>query len=347
MIQNQIEKLLSSGTTFLTFAGVETHLLFQQKFPLREFSAFEIFEDEDAWRTLQDEFLRPAADAAAATGSGLITDCLVWRASADYVARLGYEDGAVAEINRRAVQRIRGFVRSWQAGSERARGTPLVLSADVGPRGDGYAIDSGGAMDVDAALDYHRRQMRVLSECEVDLVSALTITSVSEAAGIARAAEESGLPLVMSPTVRDRRPFTRRLNVGQVHRIRGRGHRRVSSALHGQLRAPNPLGAEPWGRRSTGRGMARPFPWVPRQRVGQEPRGARQQHQSRPRGPGVARDQDGLDAARLRSRGLSVGAVEPTSNILRQLPTPVVRFPASRTESQSVAARLGPAGKAH
>ena len=44
--------------TFLTFAGDETYLLYIQGFPLREFCAFEVFDDERAWRRMQDELLQ-------------------------------------------------------------------------------------------------------------------------------------------------------------------------------------------------------------------------------------------------------------------------------------------------
>ena len=84
-----------SERTFLTFAGDETYLLYIQGFPLREFCAFEVFDDAQAWRRMQDELLRPIADAAAANGMGLLAGCLVWRASADYLARLGGRDNAV------------------------------------------------------------------------------------------------------------------------------------------------------------------------------------------------------------------------------------------------------------
>ena len=37
---------------FLTFAGDETYLIYVQGFPLREFCAFEVFADEQAWRRM-------------------------------------------------------------------------------------------------------------------------------------------------------------------------------------------------------------------------------------------------------------------------------------------------------
>lgn len=183
--------------TFLTFAGDETYLLYIQGFPLREFCAFEVFDDAQAWRRMQDELLRPIADAAAANGMGLLAGCLVWRASADYLARLGGRD--LAAVNRNAVERTRAFVDEWRAGSEAARATPVIINGDIGPRGDGYAVS--GPVSVDAAYDYHAPQIEVLARAGVDLLLPLTMTSVPETVGIVRAAERAGLPVLVSATI--------------------------------------------------------------------------------------------------------------------------------------------------
>jgi homocysteine S-methyltransferase len=186
-----------SERTFLTFGGIETYLLFIQGFPLREFCAFEVIDDERAWRRLEDEMLRPIADAAAARGFGLLADSLVWRASADYVTRLGAP--GVAAVNQRAVERMRGFIARWRAGSEAARATPVVVKGEVGPRGDGYAVT--GTVSVGAAYDYHAPQVEALARAGVDLVAPLTMTSVTETLGILRAAEGARLPALVSPTI--------------------------------------------------------------------------------------------------------------------------------------------------
>jgi homocysteine S-methyltransferase len=191
-------RLLTSGKPFLTFGGTETYLLFQQRYPLREFCAFELAFDDDAWRDLEDGYLRPIADAAARSNMGLLADTLVWRASADYVERLQKPRG-VAGVNRAAVDRLRGFVERWRTTSPMAAACPVVLSADLGPRGDGYAVS--GAVTPAAASDYHRPQIEALAEAGVDVVAALTMTSAGEAIGIVRAAREAGLPTVVSPTL--------------------------------------------------------------------------------------------------------------------------------------------------
>ena len=186
-----------SERTFLTFAGDETYLLYIQGFPLREFCAFEVFDDAQAWRRMQDELLRPIADAAAANGMGLLAGCLVWRASADYLARLGGRD--LAAVNRNAVERTRAFIDEWRNGSEAARATPVIITGDIGPRGDGYAVS--GPVSVGAAYDYHAAQVEVLARAGVDVLLPLTMTSLPETVGIVRAAARAGLPVLVSPTI--------------------------------------------------------------------------------------------------------------------------------------------------
>jgi len=183
--------------TFLTFPGCETYLLYIQGFPLRDFCAFEVVYDDRAWQRLEDELLRPVADAAAARGFGLLADSFVWRASADYVTRLGAP--GVAAVNQRAIERVRAFITRWRAGSDAARACPVLVTGDIGPRGDGYAAT--GAVSIGAAYDYHAAQVDVLARAGVDVLVPLTMTSLPETLGILRAAEIAKLPVLVSPTI--------------------------------------------------------------------------------------------------------------------------------------------------
>ena len=56
-------------------------------------------------------------------------------------------------------------------------------------------------MTAGEAEAYHRRQVRVLAEAGVDLITATTMTYVEEGVGIARAAKAAGVPAVVSFTV--------------------------------------------------------------------------------------------------------------------------------------------------
>jgi homocysteine S-methyltransferase len=186
---------------FLTGAGTETYLAFQQQFPLREFCAFEIFEHDEALAELETQYLYPLMSAVADNGHGLLLDALVWRAHPDFIAALGYPPGDIGRLNELAVERTRDAIATWrQRESRSADQFPVLVAADIGPRGDGYKVESD-VPSVDAALRYHEVQLQALANTAVDVVCALTMTSANEAIGIVKAAAALELPIIMSATV--------------------------------------------------------------------------------------------------------------------------------------------------
>jgi S-methylmethionine-dependent homocysteine/selenocysteine methylase len=194
--------MMVSGRPYLTVGGTETYLIFLQDHPLREFCAFELFEDEEAFAEYERGFLRPTADAAAEHGFGLVVDGLVWRASPDWLEKLGYPAQDLARINRNAIARMHQFIREWRAArGVTAEQVPMLVAGEIGPRGDGYKIEGDGPVNVEAAQAYHAAQVAALAAAEVDAVGALTMTSLTETIGIVRAARERRLPVFVSPTV--------------------------------------------------------------------------------------------------------------------------------------------------
>jgi homocysteine S-methyltransferase len=180
-----------AGSVFLTDGGVETDLMFHRGIDLPEFASFVLHEsatDEAVLRDYYTEYLQIASQG----GFGLVLETTTWRASSDWGAKLGYDAARLRTANERSVQ----FFQELRASD--ADGT-VVVSGCVGPRGDAYA-DLGPA-SADEALAYHRPQVEVLAGSGVDLVSALTLTNVSEAIGFVRAAQECSIPAVVSFTV--------------------------------------------------------------------------------------------------------------------------------------------------
>lgn len=191
---------LLSERQFLTAGGTETYLVFQQQFPMREFCAFEVFEHEEALSELEAQYLYPLMSAVDAHGHGLLLDTLVWRAHPDYIAALGYQPADLKRLNELALTRTRAAVDVWREREQRtADDFPVLIAADIGPRGDGYRVDD--APSSEAALDYHRAQLRILAGTDTDAVCAWTMTNANEAIGIAQAAAEFDLPIIISPTV--------------------------------------------------------------------------------------------------------------------------------------------------
>ena len=181
------------GGLFLTDGGIETTLIFQEGFDLPSFAAFHVLQDEGGTAALRAYYARHAA-IARQRGVGFILESATWRASSDWGTKLGYSSWALADANRQAIEMLHGLRRELETGA-----TPIVISGCVGPRGDGYRIDS--VMTATAAQSYHAEQIRIFAESGVDMATAITMTNTSEAIGIVRAAQAEGLPVAVSFTV--------------------------------------------------------------------------------------------------------------------------------------------------
>src|SRR6185436_13761989 len=127
-------------------------------------------------------------------GLGFVLESPTWRANSDWAAKLGYDRKALAQINRRTIA-----VMAQLRDSHETAQTPIVISGNIGPRGDGYSPDR--IMSAAEAQEYHAAQVAVFAASEADLVSAFTINYVNEAIGVARAAKAASMPVVISFTV--------------------------------------------------------------------------------------------------------------------------------------------------
>jgi S-methylmethionine-dependent homocysteine/selenocysteine methylase len=78
------------------------------------------------------------------------------------------------------------------------RDSPMPISGNIGPLGDGYVA---GTMSADDAERLHTPQVQTFAKTEADLVSAFTMTTTDEAIGVTRAAVKANMPVVISFTV--------------------------------------------------------------------------------------------------------------------------------------------------
>ena len=175
---------------FLTDGGLETYLIFQEGFDLPQFAAFPLLRDplgRQALRRYFDGFL----DEAAALEMGFVLDTATWRASTGWGARLGWGADEVDAVNREAVALAKGL-RAGRAGE-------IVLNGVIGPQGDADRPEA--VVSAAEAEAYHGRQIGVLAEAGVEMLTAMTLSAPGEAVGIARAARKAGVPVVLSFTV--------------------------------------------------------------------------------------------------------------------------------------------------
>jgi homocysteine S-methyltransferase len=123
-----------------------------------------------------------------------VVETPTWRASPDWGARHGYSDQRLNEVNRAAVDVLVAARHRWERPA-----SPVVISGCIGPRGDGYQPTA--LMDVATARTYHSLQTQAFADSEADLVTAITMTNIAEAIGIALASRDAGMPVVVSFTV--------------------------------------------------------------------------------------------------------------------------------------------------
>lgn len=174
----------------ITDGGLETTLVFHQGIDLEDFAAFPLLRSEDG-RSALAGYYAPYVELAERLGVGMVLDTPTWRASSDWGARQGFGTDDMAAVNREAVEFVRGI-------AEESALDEVVINGAIGPRGDGYEV--GTMMTVDEAASYHGPQIRAFRDAGVDSVTAVTMTYVDEAIGIARAAAAADVPVVIGFT---------------------------------------------------------------------------------------------------------------------------------------------------
>lgn len=182
-----------ADNVFLTDSGLETDLIFHHGYDLPHFAAFVLLDDETGTETLR-KYYREHAAIARDAGVGFVMESPTWRASPDWGGLLGYSPERLADVNRRAIALLAELRAEFADGAQ-----PVIVSGCIGPRGDGYR--PAELMDADEAQRYHSTQIATFAGTDADLITAMTITYAGEAIGIARAAKEAGMPVVISFTV--------------------------------------------------------------------------------------------------------------------------------------------------
>lgn len=191
LYRNKLPQL--SGKLFLTDGGLETTMIFHHQIDLPSFAAFDLLLYPEGRRALLN-YYDSYASVAKANDLGFVFENVTWRAGPDWLKRIGHAAGKLEDICSESIRILLPLRDRYQ--SDR---TPMVISGQLGPRGDGYTVEQ--AMSVDEAQAYHAAQVQALSRTEADMISALTLTYTAEAIGIALAARDAGMPSVISFTV--------------------------------------------------------------------------------------------------------------------------------------------------
>ncbi|MGB0127632.1 MAG: homocysteine S-methyltransferase family protein [Rhodocyclaceae bacterium] len=179
--------------TFLADSGLETTLIFHDGMDIPHFASFVLLETESGRARLRRYYAEHIALAREA-GRGIVLETPTWRANPDWGAKLGYDAARLAAINRRAVEEIVDLRAELENPA-----SPIVVSGNLGPRGDGYRADA--RMTSEQAQGYHAPQIETFAATDADMVAVFTMNYVEEAIGIARAAQAAAVPVAVSFTL--------------------------------------------------------------------------------------------------------------------------------------------------
>jgi S-methylmethionine-dependent homocysteine/selenocysteine methylase len=177
---------------FLTDGGIETTLIFHEGLDLPLFAAFDLLKDEEGTEALR-RYYEPYLDLAREDGLGFVLETPTWRASPRWANEIGYSNEELDRLNRKAI----GLMEELR--DAREGGAPIVISGCIGPQDDGYSPET--KLSAGEARDYHSTQIGTFADTSADMVCAITMTYADEAIGIARAAQEAGLPAAISFTL--------------------------------------------------------------------------------------------------------------------------------------------------
>lgn len=180
------------GGIFLTDSGLETHLIFNEGHDLPLFAAYALLETDQGLDALRG-YYRRHIEIAKAHGTGYVLEAPTWRASRDWGQQIGHTPADLERLNKRAI----AMLAELRAASD--HDGPMVISGNLGPRGDGYRPDL--AMTARQSEDYHSEQIGWFAETEADMISAFTLSTVAEAVGIIAASAKAGMPCIPSFTV--------------------------------------------------------------------------------------------------------------------------------------------------
>ena len=175
---------------FLTDGGTETFLIHKRGLDLPYFSSFHLLGDAEATEEIR-AYYRAFASIAVEHGTAFIFDSLTYRASTDWGDLLGYSAAALAEMNLMALELYRDVARESGLASH-----DVIISGCIGPKGDAY--ERNDVITADSAHEYHQTQIDTFKAGDVDVVTALSLSSSQETIGIIRAAQATGLPAAIS-----------------------------------------------------------------------------------------------------------------------------------------------------
>ena len=108
--------------------AVSKRLVYHEGIDLPHFAAFVLFDRPEGAPILAQYFAR-YAEIGRANNVGVVLESATWRANPDWGHKLGYNDNALADVQRKSIEQLLAIRERYAT-----PGTPIVVSGNFGPR---------------------------------------------------------------------------------------------------------------------------------------------------------------------------------------------------------------------
>ena len=176
---------------YLSYVGAETDIIFNKGIDLPGFASYPLLETDKGKEILRGYYSN-LIELARKHGVGVILDSATWVANRDRGAQISQSRQSLERLNIEAIDIIAQMRKQYDDVS-------IILCAQVGPRGDGYAPTD--LMTAQEAENYHSEQIETLSRSDADFICGSTICYPEEAIGMVRSARRFGKAIAISFTV--------------------------------------------------------------------------------------------------------------------------------------------------
>lgn len=182
-----------SDEIFLSDGGLETTMIFLKGIDLPYFASIDLLNSQEGYEALINYYV-DYIKIAKKFKTNFILESPTWRSSKDWIEKLEYAPNSFEILNKKAISLMEKLRNQFEDEDSK-----MVISGCIGPRGDGYKAEN--KMTFAEALEYHNAQIKLYSETNADMVTAITMNYLEEAVGIALAAKNNNIPVAISFTV--------------------------------------------------------------------------------------------------------------------------------------------------
>jgi S-methylmethionine-dependent homocysteine/selenocysteine methylase len=137
---------------------------------------------DERGRPLLEQIYRADIDVAQAYALPMIVNAATFRASANHLRAHGMDSlEQMHQINKACIALVKEISDNYSKLT-----APLIVGAPLGSMVDAYQVET--SLTTEQVKAYHLQQMAMFKELGVDFVNALTLSTLTEAQGIAEAA---------------------------------------------------------------------------------------------------------------------------------------------------------------